>query len=246
MTDFIESLEDDFGFYEKNENVYFVVDEYFVTNRFSVICLDEEEYSKLWILQGDSRNLETLARTIETSIKVMEKNLIPYFSNLAEKYDKKLLGLSKVDEKHDKYWLVECNVCSTQSSLRSRFFDRCLGCNTSKGEKRIARYLKEKKIHFIPQETFDDLRYINLLKLDFYVPSLNTAIEYQGEQHTSIGYYIRRGIPNPEKAFRDCQLRDQAKRDWCKKRGIRLIEIHYYQFRKIEAVLDELLFGIAV
>jgi len=246
VTDFIESLEDDFGFYHKDENVYFIVDEYFVTNRFNVICLDEEEYSRLWILSGDERSLETLARTIEASVKVMGKNQIPYFSNLAAQYDKKLLILSKVDEKRDKYWLVECNVCSTQSVLRSRNFDCCAGCKTSKGEKKIARYLKEKKIHFTPQETFEGLRHINPLKLDFYVPSLNTAIEFQGEQHTSIGYYIRMGVSNPEKALRDCQLRDQAKREWCKKNGIRLIEIHYYQFYKIESILDELLLGLAV
>jgi len=93
VTDFIRSLEDDFGFYEKDENVYFVVDEYFVTNRFNVICLDQEECSKIWILKGDSRDLESLARTIEASIKVMEKNQMPYFLDLAEKFDKNVLGL---------------------------------------------------------------------------------------------------------------------------------------------------------
>jgi len=106
--------------------------------------------------------------------------------------------------------------------------------------------MKEKNIHFIAQKTFDGLRYKRALKLDFYVPFINTAIEFQGEQHTSIGYYVRKGVRNPEKALRKCQARDQAKREWCKKRGIKLIEIHHYQIGKIEAILDKLFFGLAV
>jgi len=187
-----------------------------------------------------------LSLNLEVFMKVLKKDQYKHYLELAQKYDKKLLGLHRLDEKRDKYWLVECNLCFTRSSLRSRNFDSCSGCKTSKGEKRIARYLRDKKIVFGTQKTFKGLRYINPLKLDFYLPFMNTAIEFQGEQHTSIGYYIRMGVSNPEKALRDCQLRDQAKREWCKKNSIRLIEIHYYQFRKIEAILDKLLFGLAV
>lgn len=245
MTDFIESLEDDFGFYQKDENFYKIIDEDLFKYNFLVIGVEKKECSLLWLLDGDQDNLETLARTLEVAVKITSEQ-IKHFSNLAKKFDKKLLGLSKVDKKHDKYWLVECNICSTQSSLRSRYFDSCLGCKTSKGEKRIARYLKEKKISFSTQKTFEGLRYINPLKLDFYIPSENTAIEYQGEQHTSIGYYIRMGVSNPEKALRVCQLRDQAKREYCRKNNIKLIEIHHYQIRKTEIILNKLLFGLAV
>lgn len=245
MTDFIESLEDDFGFYQKDENFYKIIDEDLFKYNFLVIGVEKKECSLLWLLDGDQDNLETLARTLEVSVKLTSEQ-IKHFSNLAKKFDKKLLGLSRVDKKHDKYWLVKCNVCSAKFAIRSRFFDRCLGCKTSKGEKRIACYLKEKKISFRTQKTFKGLRHIKPLKFDFYIPSIKTAIEFQGEQHTSIGYYIRMGVSNPEKALRDCQLRDQAKREWCRKNNIKLIEIHYYQIRKIEIILNELLLGLVV
>jgi hypothetical protein len=211
-----------------------------------VLKFSENECCKLLWLNGDLNNLKMLSLNLEVFMKVIKKDQYKHYSELAQKYDKKLLAFHRLDEKRDKYWIVECNLCFTRSSLRSRYFDSCAGCKTSKGEKRIARYLRDKKIVFGTQKTFKGLRYINPLKLDFYVPFIKTAIEFQGEQHTSIGYYIRMGVSNPEKALRDCQLRDQAKREWCKKNGIRLIEIHYYQFRKIEAILDKLLFGLAV
>jgi hypothetical protein len=246
VTDFIESLEDDFGLYHKQEDLYRIVDEDLTVHKMCVLKFGEIECSKLLWLNGDSKNLSMLSLNLEVFMKVLKKDQYKHYLELAQKYDKKLLGLHRLDEKRDKYWLVECNLCFTRSSLRSRNFDSCSGCKTSKGEKRIARYLRDKKIVFGTQKTFKGLRYINPLKLDFYVPFLKTAIEFQGEQHTNIGYYIRMGVSNPEKALRDCQLRDQAKREWCKKNGIRLIEIHYYQFRKIEAILDKLLFGLAV
>jgi len=246
VTDFIESLEDDFGLYHKHEDLYRIVDEDLTVHKMCVLKFSENECCKLLWLNGDSKNLRMLISNLEVFMNVIKKDQYKHYFELAQKYDKKLLGLHRLDKKRDKYWIVECNLCITRSSLRSRNFDSCAGCKTSKGEKRIARYLREKKIHFRPQETFEGLRHINPLKLDFYVPSINTAIEFQGEQHTSIGYYIRMGVSNPEKALRDCQLRDQAKREWCKKNGIRLIEIHYYQFYKIESILDELLLGLAV
>ena len=110
MTDFIESLEDDFGFYQKDENFYKIIDEDLFKYNFLVIGVEKKECSLLWLLDGDQDNLETLARTLEVAVKITSEQ-IKHFSNLAKKFDKKLLGLSKVDKKHDKYWLVECNIC---------------------------------------------------------------------------------------------------------------------------------------
>jgi len=60
------------------------------------------------------------------------------------------------------------------------------------------------------------------MELDVFVPSLNLAIEYQGEQH-----FIPITPWGGEKALQDLQGRDQEKRKACKKNEIILIEIDY-------------------
>lgn len=58
------------------------------------------------------------------------------------------------------------------------------------------------------------------LYVDFYIPSLNTVIEYNGEQH-----YRKVGIW--EERFEKQQARDEELRQYCKDNGIKLIEIRY-------------------
>lgn len=67
------------------------------------------------------------------------------------------------------------------------------------------------------------LKKLTLLRqtlLDFYIPSLNTVIEYNGEQH-----YRKVGIW--EERFEKQQARDEELRQYCKDNGIKLIEIRY-------------------
>jgi len=60
------------------------------------------------------------------------------------------------------------------------------------------------------------------MELDVFVPSLNLAIEYQGEQH----FFPVKIFGGPER-FKENQRRDKEKRKACKKNGIILIEIDY-------------------
>jgi hypothetical protein len=63
-----------------------------------------------------------------------------------------------------------------------RFTPKCCR-GKSKLEKEVNEILTECGIEFIEQKTFDWLVYKDKMKLDFYIPSLNTIIECQGEQH---------------------------------------------------------------
>lgn len=51
------------------------------------------------------------------------------------------------------------------------------------GELVIYTYLLEHDIEFAHQKKFDDLRHINKLPFDFYLPKFNLLIEYNGIQH---------------------------------------------------------------
>lgn len=59
----------------------------------------------------------------------------------------------------------------------------CPHCAQSKLEANTKDFLAENGIEFIEQKGFDWLRYRNPMKLDFYLPEYNVAIECQGIQH---------------------------------------------------------------
>ena len=105
----------------------------------------------------------------------------------------------------------------------------CPKCKESKGEKKISAWLKQNKITFASQYSFDDCKDKKALPFDFYIESLNICIEYQGEQHyrpVNFG-----GISNEEafKNFKITQFHDQIKVEYCKNNGIKLICIPYWE-----------------
>ena len=105
----------------------------------------------------------------------------------------------------------------------------CPSCKESKGEKLLSELLKNLNILFERQKTFIDCTnepgigvQCKKLPYDFYIPSMNAVIEYDGEQHfmpvTAFG-----GQP----AFERLQRLDKIRNQYCKKNGIKLIRIPY-------------------
>ena len=100
----------------------------------------------------------------------------------------------------------------------------CPNCcrQSFKGENEIKRILTLNNIEFNFQQQFEGCKYKKPLTFDFYIPLLNLCIEYQGKQHFEISDYY-----GGEKEFKEGQIRDQIKREFCKKENINLIEIPY-------------------
>jgi Zn finger protein HypA/HybF involved in hydrogenase expression len=99
----------------------------------------------------------------------------------------------------------------------------CPKCRSSKGELLIDHILKERGIKFETQWSDDGkCRHKSALKFDFYIPSINTAIEYDGEQH-----FMPRDVFGGDEEFQSTQLRDQIKTKYCLDNGIRLVRIPY-------------------
>lgn len=111
----------------------------------------------------------------------------------------------------------------------------CPQCNESKGEKRIRVYLERKNLIFKPQKRFDNLLGLGGGKLsyDFYLPSYNLLIEYQG------GYHDGTVSNQTEEEFKKQQEHDKRKRDYAMKHNINLLEIWYYDFDNIEKILSQ-------
>ena len=130
------------------------------------------------------------------------------------------------------YWICQCdcgNIISTRgSNLRSGLTQSCGCIKSSKGENKIKDILSSLKINFIQQKTFDDLKYKYNLKFDFFLPEYKCCIEYNGEQHYEAIEYFG-GIERLEEQ----KKRDNIKRQWCKDNNIKLIEISYTNYDKL-------------
>lgn len=116
----------------------------------------------------------------------------------------------------------------------------CNYCNKSLGEGIIGDWLENHHIEYIRECVFDKCIYKENLHYDFYLPNENMAIEYQGEQH----YFpvnFKGGKHNPTEEFKNNQIRDNIKREYCQNHNIKLVEIPYFEKNNIATILSELL-----
>lgn len=115
----------------------------------------------------------------------------------------------------------------------------CPYCKQSKGELQIQEWLEKHAIIYEAQKRFKDCRDKNPLPFDFYLPSYNLCIEYQGRQHYKEGFDIfTKRYKEQEKAalaFKKQQRRDRIKQKYCKINNILFLKIKYNQ--DIEKIL---------
>lgn len=102
----------------------------------------------------------------------------------------------------------------------------------SKGEDKISSYLKKNKISFVEQKTFKGCKHKRVLPFDFYLPKHKILIEYQGAQH-----YKAVELFGGKEALKGQKHRDKIKRNYAKKRKIKLIIISYRKFNRIQSIL---------
>lgn len=130
-----------------------------------------------------------------------------------------------------------CNKIFSIRQLSDLFNGRNRGCPTcyqfkSAGEQTILLYLEKHNIKYIPQKTFAPLNK-SKYRFDFYLPDLNLAIEYQGEQHYRENSCFKDNL-------KTIQRRDEIKRNYCKENNIILKEIKYTELKNINHILDSM------
>ena len=105
----------------------------------------------------------------------------------------------------------------------------CKYCKESKLEKLVRNFFKKKNIEPLEQYTFEWLKTDNGTHqyLDFYIDSLNIAIECQGEQHFKPVDFGNHGVEYAEKQFRETVKRDKNKLKLCNENNISIIYINY-------------------
>jgi Zn finger protein HypA/HybF involved in hydrogenase expression len=116
---------------------------------------------------------------------------------------------------------------------------RCPKCKSSRGEEFVRKFLKDKKINYVEQKTFDSC--INpktnyYLKFDFYIPSINLCIEYDGEHHfKSIEFF------GGNKAYEQTIYLDNIKNEYCQNNNINLVRISFIEFNDMENILNKII-----
>lgn len=123
----------------------------------------------------------------------------------------------------------------TSITIRTSAGCGCPICSESKGEKKIREWLDTKFI-FESQKEFNGLTGLGggNLSYDFYLPSQNLLIEYQGEQHL----HYKEGFHESINDFYKQQEHDRRKREYAKLNEIELLEIWYFDFENIVKILE--------
>jgi len=107
----------------------------------------------------------------------------------------------------------------------------CPVCAESFGEKKVARALENLRVPYTREKRFPDCRDKRPLRFDFWLPSLNALVEFDGLQHHE-PYELFGG----ETMFAVTQRRDRIKTSYARKNRIRLIRVKY-SVRDVEAYL---------
>lgn len=150
----------------------------------------------------------------------------------------------------NKRWTTQVSDVLNGKTLRP------VTCNlmwNSLGELLLQQVLEKNHIKYIYQKSFIGMRYKLPLRVDFYLPEYNVAIEIQGNQHKNKKEMegllrINKKISSDEKltdeaiqkAFDEQQKRDNLKKEYLQENDIILIEMPYNrEAQKMENTLKE-------
>lgn len=113
----------------------------------------------------------------------------------------------------------------------------CDGSGESVGERNVRRYLQSKNIKFEQEYRIEDKKYFDtFVRVDFYLPDLNTMIEFQGEQHYGIEI---KTITHGSRKWQSQKKRDNHLRRYAADHNIRLIEVPYTYRSNVDTFLAE-------
>ena len=139
---------------------------------------------------------------------------------------------TKVLIKHECGFIWNVKPHNFIQKINSGYFG-CPQCNhkRSKGELKIANYLKSKQIIYIEEQTFlwsSNHRF----RYDFYLPNYSLIIEYMGKQHYEEVNFFHDSLI-------ERQQHDKIKEQEAKNHNLNYLIIPYTDFKNIETILDD-------
>lgn len=125
------------------------------------------------------------------------------------------------------YYDCKCECGNERDVVTS---DLTLGCVVSCGclkrksrrEELIDSFLSDNDVSCESEYRFEDCKNDRCIPFDFYLPTYNTLIEYDGEQHfRPVDFW------GGEEAFKYRQQNDEIKNKYCKENNITLLRLPY-------------------
>ena len=168
----------------------------FMDRRFGrLVVIDRAENDKFghrqWICKCDCGNIkivkaDSLKRGLTQSCGCLHSEVthsIKFIDLTGQKFGK-LTAESYYTENGKTYWKCKCDCGNyttvVAQNLKNGHTQSCGCISGSIGEENIAHLLRENNIDFEREKTFKDLP---RRRFDFYIPSLNRVIEFDGKQH---------------------------------------------------------------
>jgi len=115
---------------------------------------------------------------------------------------------------------------------------KCPECypSISRGSLEVKLFLSKNNIQYEIEKTFNDLKYINNLYYDYFIPEFNLFIEYDGSQH------FMPGFKKTKEEFELTKIRDNLKNEYIKNhKEYSLLRITYKD--SPEQVLNDFFFN---
>ena len=194
-------------------------------NKVTVICKEHGEFK---IAPHDLLGGKGCSKCGDIQSATKQRKKLDEFKNEVETiYGKGYLDLSKVNYINAHTPVIIISPELGERKITPNKLLSGVGCklfNESSYEHDIKLVLDKNKIKFSKEKTFEWLKYNGLLRLDFYLPDYNMAIECQGRQHfTRLKHYYN------QYDF-DKQLeKDNIKYKLCKENGIKIV---YYTHKE--------------
>lgn len=140
---------------------------------------------------------------------------------------KKLTVLESIKDGNNWYWLCKCACGNIVLLTEQEILNKDCGsaCLSSRGEVCAADIFNELNVKYQVQKKFPDFD----LKFDFYLPDYNIIIECDGAQH----FRSVNNDWNSKCKLQETRQRDEQKAEYCKKKGITLLQIPFWDFQTL-------------
>ena len=138
------------------------------------------------------------------------------------KYDYSLVVINSIYEKI-------CIICKRHGEFLQLPHNHlkgqgCPNCKKSKNVEKICRFLENKNIEYLTEQTIEGCKSPKnkLMPFDIFIPKMKLYIEYDGEQH-----FRPVKLWGGEIGFKNQIIRDKIKTDFCLTNNINLLRISY-------------------
>lgn len=219
--------------------------EFFMAEQKNKIRADKVRYlcplcnriSERWVSNFIRNNQDKICTHCESNFN---KDTVDYKREIASLYGEKFTLLSDYQNVATSI-KVRCNDCGfirnvkPVNLLRNGYCPKC-GAIKSKGEKKIATYLKEKGFSFETEKYFKEFN-IGLHYYDFVLSDEKIIIEYQGVQHYVFNPFFHKTQEN----FNYCCQKDIQKEKAAIKNGYSFLVIPYTELDNIDLILNTFL-----